>query len=120
MNKPRTPSGLSQKAARFWRDVVTNYRLRPDELRVLEDACREVDLVDTLRKAMASSPLFMTGSMGQQVINPIIPELRQHRATLATLLRFLKIPDGESGLGHTRSTQARDAAMSRWQKRRTP
>jgi hypothetical protein len=41
MTKPRTPPGLSQKAARFWRDVVTNYQLRADELRILEDACRE-------------------------------------------------------------------------------
>jgi hypothetical protein len=76
--RERVPAGLSSKAARFWREITTKYDLRPDELRVLEDACREVDLIDTLRKAMANSPLYKRGSMGQEVINPIVPELRQH------------------------------------------
>jgi hypothetical protein len=115
MNKPRVPAGLSQKAARFWRDVVAKYDLRPDELRVLEDACREVDLIDTLRKGMANSPLYMRGSMGQQVINPIVPELRQHRATLAVLLKHLKLPD-ESFRQAPRSVGARAAAQVRWGK----
>jgi hypothetical protein len=115
VTKARVPVGLSAKAAKFWREVTTNYALRPDELRVLEDACREVDLIDVLRKEMAKAPLYMTGSMGQSVINPVVPELRQHRATLASLLKFLKIPD--ESVGHVpRSVGARAAAQARWGK----
>jgi hypothetical protein len=56
------------------------------------------------------------GSMGQQVINPLISELRQHRATLASLLGRLNLPD-EATDSVPRSVQARDAAHARWRGR---
>jgi hypothetical protein len=50
------------------------------------------------------------------VINPLISELRQHRSTLASLLRQLKLPD-ESVSAEARSTAARAAANARWSRR---
>lgn len=50
------------------------------------------------------------------VINSVVPEIRQHRATLAALIKQLALPDLDAPQG-TRSTRARAAAISRSQKR---
>jgi hypothetical protein len=81
-----------------------------------ESTCREVDLIDSLRKGMSGQPLYMKGSMGQSVINPIVPELRQHRATLAALLKHLKLPDELVERPDSRAVAARRAAQARWGK----
>lgn len=105
----------------MWREIVAKYDLRQDELRILEDACSEADLIDDLAAEAKDAPKIVRGSQGQDVINPLISELRQHRSTLAQLLSKLKLPDdpGE-GAGaqteSTRSTSARKAAQSRWSK----
>jgi hypothetical protein len=108
---------LSPKTSRFWREITPRWDLRPDELRILEDACWEADLVDTLREAMDGEPLTVRGSQGQQVIHPIVSELRQHRSTLASLLKQLALPDDHvSAEAHPRSVGARAAAQARWRK----
>lgn len=108
-----TPPKLGRKAAAMWREITSAYELRPDECRVLEDACRECDLIDILEAAIndPAEPLTVKGSMGQPVVNPLIAEIRQHRATMAGLLRGLKLPDEAAP---SRSAQARDAAKARW------
>ena len=118
---PAVPKGLQAKGRKLWRDITTKYSLRADELRVLEDACREADLVDRLEGALESAPLTVAGSMGQPVANPLVQEIRQHRNVLAGLLGKLKLPDDESsgkpGAGDVLATGARAAAMARWGRR---
>lgn len=115
--KTPAPKNLGTRGLRFWNKVTGMYKLRPDELVVLEDACREMAMIDQLEAAMKDEPMIMSGSMGQPVVNPLVPELRQHRATLKALLAQLKLPDqSEDAVSAEgpRSTQARDAAKSRW------
>lgn len=114
--KPAAPQGLKPGGRKLWTDVVGIYDLRPDELRVLKDACREADLVDALEGQLGKSSLLVTGSQGQQVINPLVSEVRQHRGVLSSLLRQLRLPDGND-TPEARSTQAREAANARWSKR---
>lgn len=110
------PEGFGPSGARLWAEIAGGqWSLRPDELRVLEDACREADLIDGLASELSGSELLVTGSMGQPVVNPLVSELRQHRATLASLVGKLKLPDGDDE-SVPRSTQARSAAQSRWSK----
>ena len=118
--KVPTPAKLGKAGAKVWRQVTEQYDLRSDELRVLEDACREMDLIDRLERELEDADTIVHGSQGQPVINPLISEQRQHRATLAALLRQLKLPD-ENGMSEeeTRSTQARAAANARWSRRGT-
>ncbi|MBY0440976.1 MAG: hypothetical protein K2Q25_02375 [Mycobacteriaceae bacterium] len=120
MSNPLTPKKLQTSGAKLWRAVAAKYTLRPDELRVLEDACREADLIDQIQAGLAGEPLYMTGSMGQKVANPLFAEVRQHRATFASLMRQLALPDEESsaGGGSPRSSAARKAANARWSKPR--
>lgn len=116
--KPSRPKDLDKAGAKLWREIITSgkYELRPDEVRILEDACRQADLIDDLAEAAKDADKLVAGSMGQLVINPLIAELRQHRNTLASLLGKLKLPDeaDESSGESPRSTSARKAAQSRW------
>lgn len=117
--KPAAPKGLSKPGAALWRDVLGKYELRVDEHRILEDACRERDLIARMEDQLADAPLMVAGSMGQLVLHPMVGELRQHRATFATLMRQLKLPDDAAGSdqGGELSAKNRAAAQSRWSKR---
>lgn len=108
------PDRLGPKGKSLW-EIATTYELRPDELRVLEDACREADLIERLEIELRNAPLMVSGSMGQQVSSPLVSELRQHRATLNTLLKALKLPDDGAKAGaEDVSSKARAAAHARW------
>jgi hypothetical protein len=115
MSNAPTPKLLQAAGRKLFRAVADKYTLRPDELRVLEDACREADLIDQIAAGLVGEPLYMTGSMGQKVANPLFAEVRQHRATFASLMRQLALPD-ETSEESARSTGARKAANARWNK----
>lgn len=119
MTKPKPPAGLADGGTKLWAAVIDTYDLRIDEQRVLEDACREADLIDMMVTGMRGKSLVVDGSKGQPVVNPLVSELRQHRATLAALMRQLKLPedgDAERDAG-ARSSAARAAANARWSRR---
>lgn len=117
---PKMPAKLAAPGRALWKSVIEHdppYDLRPDELRVLADACREADLIAKLEQAQLDEPLTTKGSMGQKVISPFISELRQHRTVLANLLKSLKLPDSDAGAQRKSdyvSEQARAAVRQRW------
>jgi hypothetical protein len=114
---PRPPAKLGAAGRRLWREIVGRYELRPDEARLLADACREADIIDRLEEELAGAPLIVKGSMGQLVASPLVSEVRQHRTVLAGLLKSLKLPDtpAEAERRQTEvSEQARAAARARW------
>ncbi|MEM9134294.1 MAG: P27 family phage terminase small subunit [Actinomycetota bacterium] len=122
MSKPRRPAGL-KRSATLWDEVAGSgtYTLRPDELRLLEDVCRQADLVDKLERAIKDAPLTVKGSMGQMVAHPVLQEIRQHRATLHRLTAQLKLPDAPAGKQGTRgsnSDRARAVANARWSRQK--
>ena len=111
------PAGLGESGAELWTSIAGTYTLRADELRVLQDACRQADLIAELEEARRGEPLTTRGSMGQDVINPYISELRAHRTVLSNLLKTLKLPEDANTTArkNTRtSEQARKAARARW------
>ena len=83
------------------------------ELLTLEDACAATDMVAALTSVWEGEgrPVTTKGSMGQQVIHPLIGEIRTQRAARNALWRQLKLPDDAAG---GESNQQRDAAQSRW------
>ena len=109
------PADLAGPGRQLWEQIAGTYELRPDEARVLEDACREADLIEDLQGERAGAQMVVKGSMGQPVINPLISELRQHRACLAGLLRQLKLPDEDAPAAS--ANPARKAAHARWKNR---
>jgi hypothetical protein len=105
------PKGLAAKGKKLWKETTTNYELRADELDTLEDICREADLIATLEEGLVGAALLLKGSQGQDVVNPLISEIRQHRATKKSLWASLKLPDDAS---EGASNQQRAAAQTRW------
>lgn len=111
MAKITAPRGLKAAGKKLWTATTEKYELRQDELEVLRAVCAEADLITRMEEDLGSADLTVTGSMGQLVAHPLVGELRQHRATMAALLRGMKLPD-DSGVGA--SNQQREAAQSRW------
>lgn len=120
MSKPRRPAGL-KRSATLWDQVTGAYELRPDEYRLLEDICRQADLVDKLERALKDAPLTVKGSMGQTVAHPVLQEVRQHRATLHRMMGQLKLPDAPAaprqGSKGSNSDRARAVANARWSRK---
>ncbi|MFI7678976.1 hypothetical protein [Actinophytocola sp. NPDC049390] len=129
MTKQYAPRGLGKAGKKLWQDIThvdNGWDLRPDELRVLEDAAKMADLVDRLENVVAGlsdDELTVNGSRNQPVAHPLIAELRQGRATLATLLRQLRLTEEDETPTRTadgprepmsRAEAARKAANARW------
>jgi len=118
--QPKPPIGLETAGRKLWRGVVSAYELRPDELYILESACACADLVTKLGEGMKGQPLVVKGSMGQEREHPLLSEQRQQRALLTRTLAQLKLPDLDPSVianqAQARTTAARKAALSRWQR----
>lgn len=114
--KSKVPETLGNEGKRVWNLVTSKYDLRPDELLTLEDACAASDMIAGLAKAWEDEgrPLTTKGSMGQQVIHPLIGEIRTQRAARNALWRQLKLPDDPSAGSGAEPNQQRSAAQSRW------
>lgn len=114
------PAYLKTKGTQVWKAVTSDYVLRDDEKVLLEQICREADLVQELTAELRKLPLMMTGSMGQDVVNPLLMEIRHHRSLLADLHKKLALPDldksADAGLPDISPNQNRSAAMSKWGK----
>lgn len=116
MVKSTRPANLGAEATQVWDEITGTYRLRPDELRILEEACREIELVDRLEEALKDADLVVRGSQGQPVANPLVQEVRQHRQVVKSLLGSLKLPDEDGRQQESRSASARAAANARWRR----
>lgn len=119
LSKEKPPTGLSAASRSLWKGIIDRWDLRPDELTVLERACRAADAASDLRKVVDREGLTVLGSMGQTVVHPALQEARQQDALATTLLRSLRLPDDESetksdSAPGERSAAARSAAKSRW------
>lgn len=111
------PAGLGERGGELWTAIAGAYSLRPDEARMLVDVCFEADLIERIQLELIGAPLTVKGSYGQVVANPLLSEIRQHRAVVASLLGKLKLPDtpeGELRKHAATSEAARKAARARW------
>lgn len=118
--KAPKPADLGTQGSWLWDQITTGYDLRPDEVQVLRDACREADLIERLELEQRDQSLKSRGSQGQEVASPLVSELRQHRSTLAGMLRGLKLPDSDAQAAQkaeTDSQKARAAARARWDRK---
>lgn len=113
------PAYLKTKGLQVWKSVTADYVLRDDEKVLLEQICREADLIQELTSELRKLPLMMTGSQGQDVVNPLLMEIRHHRSLMADLHKKLALPDLEKpdvSVPDISPNQNRSAAMSKWGK----
>ena len=109
------PDSITTAAGKaMWESVASKYELRPDELAILENACAASDMISALTAVWleAGGPSITKGSMGQEVIHPLVGEIRAQRAYRDQALGRLKLPDLDAAAP---ANQNRDAAQSSWQ-----
>lgn len=114
MSTVEPPKSLRDAGKALWASIAPKYVLRSDETSRLMQACKTADVLMMLEDAWAELgyPMVSVGSMKQEVIHPLIGEIRTQRSSLAALLAGLKLPDDESGVEPV--NQQRDAANSKW------
>ncbi len=117
----KMPRGLGVSGRRLWRavaDELAEDGLKPSAIeRIwLDSACRMHDQAVILEAELAGAPRMTRGSMGQDVANPLVSELRQlHLAVNQTLSRIkMDVPEAP-GIGIVSGVnQARRAVNTRW------
>jgi P27 family predicted phage terminase small subunit len=122
---PAPPSDLAARGRgrRFWKRVVGEWECSPTELELLAEACRTLDELDALRRAVAKQGATVAGSQGQPRAHPALAELRQARGELRRLFDALGIPQPLAGAAPAEdvvsltSRRAQRAARARWAKR---
>ena len=106
----------STRGGRFRDAVLKTYEItRPDEVEMVEEAARLLDLVDGLDEAVRATGFTSKGSAGQTVINPCLSALQSARGELRNVLRQLRLPDPETGEDAV-TEGARRAARARWER----
>lgn len=107
------PKTLGKSGQKLWRAIASKYDLRPDELAVLTGACETEDMLERIDSEWKDlgRPMMTKGSMGQDIIHPLVAEQKTHRAAKASLLKQLKLPDEAEGAP---VNQNRSAGNSRW------
>ena len=112
-------SSLKARGRAFWDAAQAEYEFDIHEAEVLLEACRGLDMVDTLAAAVAADGVMVVGSQGQPVLNAAVGELRQQQAAVARLLSQLNLDSAEVGQILTaKQAQARAAAQARWRERK--
>ncbi len=108
------PAGLGARGESLWAHVFDAYQLGPDEVEVLVELCRTVDMAEVLAVECLERPM-VEGRFGRTV-NPAVRELRQQRAEMRHLAAALGLPDstGKPNIESGNTKRARRAANARW------
>ena len=120
----RTPKNLASEGRTLWRAIASQVaedglKLDQRELKLLESACREQDMLSRIEFALVDAPLTVKGAQAQMVSHPLIGEARRSRAQIASLLKAIGLEDPGAAAGggrgsRTTSTAARTAALTRY------
>ena len=120
----RTPKNLAAEGRTLWRAIASQVaedglKLDQRELKLLESACREQDMLSRIELALVDAPLTVKGAQSQMVSHPLIGEARRSRAQIASLLKAIGLDDPTEAAGggrgsRTTSMSARGAANSRY------
>jgi phage terminase small subunit len=114
--KASAPAGLGVRGRAFWRETVADFELTRDVLAILLEVCRTLDNLDALAATISEMGTMVTGSQGQQVINPALTEARGQRQLLHRLVSAMGLPDEEGeALPSVQKIRASKAASMRWQ-----
>lgn len=92
--KPPTPKDLTNRGPgwKFWHEVLKDYpKLRADQIVLLTEICRQLDLLETLRKVIAYEGEIVEMKSGPRS-HPALVEARQIRQELRRTLGQLALP----------------------------
>jgi len=117
---PPPPHILGAEGQKMWAaiiaEVAPNWRLDARDLYLLTQACRLEDTIAKLELAIGNEGEMSTGSKGQPVVHPAIPEARQLALAQARLLEKIELEDPALRLSEQRARTASRTAD--WRRRR--
>lgn len=108
------PRFVSADARELWEATTSAYELAAHEKLILKGACAALDKIAALEDELDGADLMSKGSMGQDVANPLLGEVRQTQAAFDRAMKQLALPDPDVDAGASRSSSARAAAAARW------
>ncbi|MDR7310088.1 hypothetical protein J2S40_001146 [Nocardioides luteus] len=90
-SSPPPPIGSSPAATAYWYAVLEEQELTLSEMAILEQIAETRTMLDLIQSAWVKDgqPTTSKGSMGQEIIEPRIQEIRQIRSQLAALIKQL-------------------------------
>lgn len=130
MTDPEFPSHVPPRAfgaagSALWTEFVDELRELDLELTATErvhltNAARLADRAALLEEALDGADQITAGSRNQEVVNPLIPELRAYCAAIDTALARIKVSEPpEEPTGRNRDSASvgpRAAALARWKR----
>lgn len=111
------PAGLAARGLEAWDRLTVEYDFRTDEIHVVREFCRTLDVLERLAVELESAPTMVMSPSQGLVPNRLFAEVRQQRLALRGLASCLALPDvvhGRGGDGMTVSENARRASRARW------
>ncbi len=118
MKQPVRPEFL-ERGQEFWNAIVGKYDLSESEIALLIEACRTIDILDSLDQSIrAEGPTILTDA-GRTAVNPAVAAANNARTTLRQLISALALPDdaGERVPGGY-AMRGKTGAAARWSKSR--
>lgn len=110
--KPPVPEGVNDRAATFWRARTSKFEFNPSELVLMTEIVRVMTRVDELTVILDEQGPMGVGSKGQQIVNPVLGEIRAQELVLHRLVGSLNLPGEQST--SAQSARGRKASESRW------
>lgn len=105
---PEPPKGLKAWGQLLWDRVIEGTKFDAAGYFILAEACRTADIVEKLSGALSSRSTIWIGLAEEAqihadaetveiniVVNPLLGEIRQQRATMRALLAQLKLGNAE-------------------------
>lgn len=119
MELPEPPADLQESGREFWLSTHQHYELDARDQPALKAACRTLDEIDAVQRAVDADGVESVGASGQPVAHWGLGALRAHRLTLDRMLQRLALPDqhGRKPLS-AESAHAKLAADGRWKDHR--
>lgn len=107
---PDAPPDLSVTAGRFWVDMTAKYEMSPNELALLDQACRVLDRLGVLDEGLGSMRLDDTRTL------LLLKHAAELQRVFATLIAAMALPMPGETEGKARDLRQVMAAQARWSK----
>ncbi len=119
------PAGLADRGLEAWNRLTVKYDFRIDELHVVREFCRTLDVLERLHVELETAPTMVVSPSQGLVPNRLFAEVRQQRLALRGLASSLALPDEVGGRASgdgsgqlTVAQNARKASRARWDRTR--
>ena len=94
---PEPPADVGAAALAWWRSIVSEWRLAPDELAILGEATRALDRVEQARAAMKRDGTFVPSLHGDgERLHPGYVLERDQRLAFGRLVKQLNLPHAQA------------------------